>query len=42
MTSDQSDLFKKDAALDGKKKVVQVGGVVSADFMKAVVDKLGL
>lgn len=42
MTSDQSDLFKKDAALDGKKKVVQVGGVVSPDFMKAVVEKLGL
>lgn len=42
MTSDQSDLFKKDAALDGKKGVVQVGGIVSADFMKQVVEKLGL
>lgn len=42
MTNDQSDLFKKDAALDGKKGVVQVGGVVSPDFMKSVVEKLGL
>lgn len=42
MTADQSALFKKDAALDGKKGVVQVGGVVSPDFMKAVVEKLGL
>lgn len=42
MTNDQSGLFKKNAALDGKKKVVQVGGVVSPDFMKAVVEKLGL
>lgn len=42
MTADQSALFKKDAALDGKKAVVQVGGVVAADFMKAVVEKLGL
>lgn len=42
MTNDQSALFKKNAALDGKKAVVQVGGVVSPDFMKAVVEKLGL
>lgn len=42
MTNDQSGLFKKNAALDGKKGVVQVGGVVSPDFMKAVVEKLGL
>ena len=42
MTNDQSDLFKKDAALYEKKAVVQVGGVVSPDFMKAVVEKLGL
>lgn len=42
MTADQSALFKKNAALDGKKAVVQVGGVVAADFMKAVVEKLGL
>lgn len=42
MTNDQSGLFKKNAALDGKKAVVQVGGVVSPDFMKAVVEKLGL
>ncbi len=42
MTADQSSLFKKNAVLDGKKGVVQVGGVVAADFMKAVVEKLGL
>ena len=42
MTADQASLFKKNAALDGKKAVVQVGGVVAADFMKAVVEKLGL
>ena len=42
MTADQSSLFKKNAVLDGKKGVVQVGGVVAADFMKSVVEKLGL
>lgn len=42
VTSDQSDLFKKGAVLEGVKGVVQVGGVVSPDFMKAVVEKLGL
>lgn len=42
MTADQASLFKKNAVLDGKKAVVQVGGVVAADFMKAVVEKLGL
>ena len=42
MTSDQSDLFKKGAILEGVKGVVQVGGAVASGFMKQVVDILGL
>ncbi|MDY5435270.1 cell wall-binding repeat-containing protein [Peptostreptococcus porci] len=49
LTSDQLSLFKKDglfsglASLSGRtSKVFQVGGVVSADVMKAIVEKLGL
>ena len=41
MTSDQTELFKKDY-VKALKDVVQVGGVVSSNFMKQVVEKLGL
>lgn len=43
LTDSQVDLLKKDGLLSGvKSNVYQVGGVVSADVMKVVVDKLGL
>ncbi|MDY4560220.1 MAG: cell wall-binding repeat-containing protein [Peptostreptococcus porci] len=43
LTAEQLALFSKDKPLDGlKDNVYQVGGVVSADAMKAVVEKLGL
>lgn len=44
LTTSQKDLFKADKQLDKAKvkSAYQVGGVVSADVMKVVVDKLGL
>lgn len=43
LTADQLDLFSKNKPLSElKDNVYQVGGVVSADAMKAVVEKLGL
>lgn len=43
LTNDQIDLMKKDGVLDGKRSnIYQVGGVVSSDVMKVVVDKLDL
>lgn len=43
LTDSQVDLLKKDGLLsEVKSNVYQIGGVVSADVMKVVVDKLGL
>lgn len=43
LTNDQVNLLKNDGVLsDVKTNVYQVGGVVSADVMNVVVDKLGL
>lgn len=43
LTNDQIDLMKKDGVLDKQRaNIYQVGGVVSSDVMKVVVDKLDL
>ncbi|MEG0250581.1 MAG: cell wall-binding repeat-containing protein [Peptostreptococcus sp.] len=43
LTNDQVDLMKKDGRLENQRtNIYQVGGVVSSDVMKVVVDKLDL